>query len=451
MRTKLAVALLGICALLGAITAPAALAAPGVLDRSFGERGIVTLTPPVPPASSGRLVASAMAVGPSDEVFVLESGWTCAKTACWRETLLQRFDPNGELDTSFGSGGTAHDIPAGVAISALAVTPDGRPVVAGPLGEGVSLSRFTRSGSLDPTFGSQGTVLGSYGGTPSNLRIAVARNGGVVLAANIAGSSYGGDTLALARFLPNGEPDPSFGIGTGEMGGRGWLTIPSDLHLGGLGVSNSGQIALGATGCCPRRNLAYESRRLPKGKLIGHLRQAMPWTRFKVGGGARVSSVIALPNGKVYLVGVAGRAAFAAKLLRNGKLERRYGRHGVVRIRAMNAERVAPVALVDEAGRLVIAGKKEIPGDEEGAGDLLVVRRQPRGGRDRSFGNGSVVDFTSLGLGNVLSTPVSIGLQSTGRIVVAGERSEACIRTCPPPRSALVRLLGGSAKRKHHR
>lgn len=448
MRAKLAVAVLGICGALGMVFGAQAMAAPGALDRSFGNRGVVVL--PRELTGFRRMWGDAMVVGPEDEIFVLQKATDCSLYPCRTELILQRFLPNGQLDAGFGLGGmVAVPISLGEP-TALAVSPQGEPVVAATSGGDISLFRFTAGGGLDPGFGGTGVVTRDYGGEESSPRIAVARNGDVILAAD-SSSSSGGDSIIVARYLPNGELSPGFGAGTGEAGGPGWLAIATDLVPGGLALSSSGQIALGATRCCSpgRRVAVYESRRRANGRLLAGLTAAMPWKRVKVGGGAAVKSVIALPNGKVYLVGSASGATFTAKVLADGKLDRRFGRGGIVRIKAMNARSNRP-ALVDNAGRLVIAGEKAAKGGAFG-GELLVARRLPGGGRDRSFGNGSVVDLSSLGLGRLLRTPLSIGIQSSGRIVVLGESSDECIRTCPGPTTAMTRLFGGPARRTHHR
>jgi uncharacterized delta-60 repeat protein len=450
VRAKLAVAVLGICGALGAVFGAQAMGAPGALDRSFGDGGAAVL--PRDLTGARRVSGEAMVVGPQDEIFVLQRATDCSSypSPCRTELILQRFLPDGRLDTGFGVGGVVV-LPVVGEPDALAVSPHGEPVVAVTSGGDISLIRFTTGGSLDPSFGGNGVVTRDYGGQESNPRIAISRNSDVILAAD-SSSPSGGHSLTVARYLRNGDLSSSFGAHTGEAGGPGWLSIPAGLTPGGLGLSSSGQIALGVSQCCSagRRVAVYESRRRANGTLLAGLTPAMPWKRVKVGGGATVKAVIALPNGKVYLVGLAGGTTFAAKLLSDGKLERRFGRGGIVRIKAMDARSSRP-ALVDDAGRLVIAGKKEVSGGEFGAGDLLLVRRVPGGGRDRSFGNRSVVDLSSLGLGRLVNTPLSIGIQSTGRIVVFGESVEECVRSCPAPTRVLVRLFGGSAKPTHRR
>ncbi|MGN6200918.1 MAG: hypothetical protein ACTHNY_00740 [Solirubrobacterales bacterium] len=453
MRAKLVVVFLAACGVLGVLSAAPAIAAPGALDPSFGQAGVVVF--PTDLGFCKSPVGEAMAVGPRDEIFVLQRENDCSfyPSPCRSRVTLQRFLPDGQVDSGFGLGGTVV-VPGEPAPEqdALAVSPQGEPVVAEVLGNDISLVRFTATGSLDSSFGGDGAVTRDYGGQENHPRIAVAPNGDVILGASSTSSS-GSQSVIVARYLPTGELSPGFGAGTGETGGPGWLAIPAGLIPGALDLSNAGQIVLAGTPCCSAGTpfTIFESRRRANGRLLSGLTSAMPWKRVKVGEGASVGSVIALPNGKVYLVGTSSGSTFAVKLRANGKLERHYGHRGIVRIKAMDGASNRP-AVVDDAGRLVVAGRKGIPGGEFAAsGDLLVARRLPGGGRDRSFGNRSVVDLASFGLGRIVNAPISLGIQSTGRIVIFGEVRGACFRACPVPPRALLRLYGGSAKRPHHR
>jgi uncharacterized delta-60 repeat protein len=85
---------------------------------------------------------------------------------------------SGTLDSGFGKGGrviTTFGMPASGA-DAVLVQPDGKIVAAGYPGNnrGFALVRYTRNGSLDPTFGSHGRVTTSFspdrGGTTSLAR-----------------------------------------------------------------------------------------------------------------------------------------------------------------------------------------------------------------------------------------------------------------------------------------
>jgi uncharacterized delta-60 repeat protein len=90
------------------------------------------------------------------------------------EFTLARFNRNGTLDASFGSGGEViTSLAAGQnsAARGIAIQPDGKIVVAGFAGVGGSqefaVARYTSGGTLDATFGSGGIVLTNAGGNAS--------------------------------------------------------------------------------------------------------------------------------------------------------------------------------------------------------------------------------------------------------------------------------------------
>jgi uncharacterized delta-60 repeat protein len=132
---------------------------------------------------------------------------------------MARYNPNGSLDTSFGTGGFVSG-PFGVnsTASAAALYPSGTPnageiVVAGQVGDQagtshVALARYTANGALDATFGTGGQVVGTTPGTGGATSVALAADGKLVVAGNWNGSDF-----ALGRYNPDGSLDSTFGTG----------------------------------------------------------------------------------------------------------------------------------------------------------------------------------------------------------------------------------------------
>jgi uncharacterized delta-60 repeat protein len=101
------------------------------------------------------------------------------------------------------------------------IQPDGKILAAGSstsqssccLGH-VALARYSRDGRLDPSFGVRGTVHTSIGQSADNpvSGIGIQRDGKIVV---VGQSSRGGRSpdVALARYLPDGRLDESFGAG----------------------------------------------------------------------------------------------------------------------------------------------------------------------------------------------------------------------------------------------
>ena len=124
-----------------------------------------------------------------------------------------RYDPtfaggDGVAVTDFG-GSTDR-------ASSFAVQPgDGKVVVVGYADGDFAAARYSPDGALDPTFGKGGKLTLDLGGTDRAEDVTIQSDGKIV----IAGSSRrtgGVKSVALARLLPDGTLDPSFGT-AGEV------------------------------------------------------------------------------------------------------------------------------------------------------------------------------------------------------------------------------------------
>ncbi|MFL5941869.1 MAG: PASTA domain-containing protein [Gaiellaceae bacterium] len=111
----------------------------------------------------------------------------------------------GDLDPTFGSGGVVTQSPDR-SIGAVAVQPDGKIVVAGS--SPFALARYLPDGSLDPSFGAGGHVE-TDAGAGSVRALALQPDGKIV----VAGSSpYGSpNRFTLARYDSSGSLDTTFG------------------------------------------------------------------------------------------------------------------------------------------------------------------------------------------------------------------------------------------------
>lgn len=126
---------------------------------------------------------------------------------------LARFDTQGALDTTFGGTGyITTDISGGSSINAIIIQPDGKIVAGGVAGQGTpgfALARYNTDGSLDQTFGNNGTALLNLGYT-STINALALQSDGKIVAAGFAWN-YVTDICALARFNSDGSVDETFG------------------------------------------------------------------------------------------------------------------------------------------------------------------------------------------------------------------------------------------------
>ena len=166
----------------------------GKLDATFGGTGKVTL-----PTGEQEEVASVL-VQPDGKVVV--AGTTGETTT---QMMVTRFDGKGELDRSWGVDGRASAEFDGYSMgAAAALQPDGKVVVAGVwIGEiDIAAARFTPSGTLDPSFSSDGRATVPGGFIEVAQAVALQPDGRVVLAGAAAGGA------PVARLLAD-PPPPS--------------------------------------------------------------------------------------------------------------------------------------------------------------------------------------------------------------------------------------------------
>jgi uncharacterized delta-60 repeat protein len=132
----------------------------GTLDASFGTGGKVTTDF----AGSGD-GAGAIAVQP-DGKLVAAGGATINGQA---DFALARYNSNGTLDTSFSTGGRVTTDFGGryEGASSVALQWDGKIVVAGGsvigLYDNFALARYNSNGTLDTSFGTGGKVITDFG------------------------------------------------------------------------------------------------------------------------------------------------------------------------------------------------------------------------------------------------------------------------------------------------
>ncbi|MBS0445302.1 MAG: hypothetical protein JSR59_05045 [Proteobacteria bacterium] len=202
--------------------------ATGQLDGGFGRNGVASAN-----FTNFINTPSAMALLPDGRIVV--AGTATSSDGTLNEFAVARFTPRGLLDRTFGSGGKVTTSFVGVRpggasnpATALLALPGGKLLVAGaasPCADCVkltALARYDADGSLDATFGSGGMASVDAIGAPHAL--ALLSNGDVLALAGTelaeftpdgnlttVTSTTGGATIAArastghATFAPNGQ------------------------------------------------------------------------------------------------------------------------------------------------------------------------------------------------------------------------------------------------------
>lgn len=172
---------------------------------------------------------------------------------------LLRFTGNGALDPGFGAGGFAHGgafASSGQTTYNMSLQPDGKIIVVGSCQGALTydfcIQRFLPDGGVDTSFNGSATgsiVVDMNGNTDFANAVAVQSDGKIVV---VGGCSNGGVYLYCAiRFLPGGSVDSSFGqsgkfIATAS-GGAQAVALQADgkLLLGGQCSHQVGQFTKG--------------------------------------------------------------------------------------------------------------------------------------------------------------------------------------------------------------
>ena len=182
----------------------------GSLDATFGAGGKVTTS-----IGSDEDDAYALALQPDGK---LVAAGVTLNGFRW-DFALVRYNTNGSLDTTFGTGGTIITSIGtdGTGASALVLQPDGKLVAAGTTTNDGSaydftLVRYNANGSLDATFGTGGKVTTPIGTGDNSVSALVLQSDGKLVAAGYA-LIAGTYDFTLVRYNANGSLDATFGTG----------------------------------------------------------------------------------------------------------------------------------------------------------------------------------------------------------------------------------------------
>ncbi len=130
-------------------------------------------------------------------------------------TLDPKFGTDGTVTTIFSGAGSPVMLPIGAAQQA-----SGDIVVLSEFdfvedeGTQIGLTRYTAAGQLDPAFGSDGSTITNFSSfTFQPFAFALEPNGKILVAGTVGGTSSGILEFGLAQFTANGVLDTTFGTG----------------------------------------------------------------------------------------------------------------------------------------------------------------------------------------------------------------------------------------------
>ena len=384
----------------------AASAVPGSLDPTFGRGGVARAQ-----IGTNGAYAQALALQPDGKIVVAGSTWEDDGPV----VVLARYTAAGSLDPSFGDNGTTTTA-SGTHFwaDALALQPDGKIVVAGPAfgPSAFALARYRADGTLDPSFGTGGQVTLALGESSGAYGIAIQPDGKIVAAGSVtAGATYG---FALARLNPDGTPDAGFGtngvatttIGAGAAAYA--VVVQPDGKIVAAGTSSP---ATGYSGVAVARYDAH-------GSLDGSFGSGGIVTTPAVGPyDARANALALQPDGKIVAGGYDSSQGLAIdRYTRDGRLDSGFGSGGRVLTKLGSYSEAADLALQPD-GKIVAVGRAPVGAISA----FAVARYETAGSPDPTFGRNGVVVSDLSSMPTIVSAMGSgVALQPDGKIVVGG-------------------------------
>ncbi len=380
------------------------------------------------PVGTGADAAESIAILPDGSLILVGSSSN--------DFAVARFTPAGVLDTTFGTGGrivfpmgTGNDIAYDVKL-----LPDGRMLVAGNTNAGFGLARLNSNGTLDTSFDGDGKVLtGVSSGTSGQAFSMHLLNDGKILVAGY-GNNAGNTDFALLRYNANGSLDTTFG-----PSGNGMSLVPVNTGTDwafGLAVHASGRIVLAGSSS----ELAREDASVAMFNADGTVDTSFNGNGsvlLRLGATLDIGYGLALrPGGEVVLGGYAyaGRSEdFAAMQLRpDGSLDTAFGAQGrFIHSASSSAERGYAIALQPD-GKVLLGGHISTNGN-----DFQLMRLTTAGLLDTTFDSDGIVS-TQIGSGGEVGRAMFV--QSDGKIVLAGHSNNGSNDDF-----ALVRYLSNGA------
>lgn len=370
-----------------------AIAQAGQLDKSFGngQPGIFGFSQSSVNGSS--TVATAAALQTDGKIVI-------AGQAGNRSALL-RLTTNGNLDSTFGSGGVVISRLGGdinQIFTSMALQSDGKILVTAsgcpPRDE---LARFNMDGSLDTSFGSSGIA-------PLSVRVfgVTVQADGKIL---VTGENY--PMALMARLLSTGQLDTSFGTG-----GQAPLIAAAST----VALQSDGKILI-ASGGTSSGSLARYNTNGSLDKTFGISGQAATITPL--------NAIVVQSDGKIVGVGAnTSRLSLSGNstgfgLVRfntNGTIDTTFGARGGVITAFTNAPNTSAgsVRIQSTNGDIVAAGSAGTSGTST---SFALARYLGTGKLDSAFGSGGLV---TTSFGSNTATVASMVLQGDGKIVVAG-------------------------------
>jgi len=315
----------------------------GRIDPGFGIDGRVVT------AMGGHARACVAAVQSDGKIVV---GGGSGQTSS--DFAVVRYNSDGTLDHGFGVGGKVITALGGDAqIRSLVIQPDGKIVAGGNANFDFALVRYNGDGSLDPGFGSGGTIITDLGGWDTASAVIFQPDGKIVVAGTSDGNS------ALVRYTGDGRLDDRFGAG-----GKVIIDLGIDDKIWALALQADGKIV--AAGSIGYPGDFIVARYTGDGRLDAGFGTGGQ-VRTDMGGRDRAFFLAAQLDGTIMAAGTSGENMALVQYTGDGRPDPGFGVGGKVVCESDAVQRSISALTLQADGRMVAAG-----GSQEG--DFFLAR-----------------------------------------------------------------------------
>ncbi|HYP39472.1 MAG TPA: delta-60 repeat domain-containing protein, partial [Chloroflexia bacterium] len=347
----------------------------GALDPTFGTGGMVTTD-----FGTSRDKGYAIAIGSNGKIVV--AGLTTVDND---DFALARYNPDGSLDGSFGTGGkvrTAFSFGSMDEAYGVAILPDGKIVAAGKSGFFFGLARYNLNGSLDGNFGTGGMVTTTFAeGDAEATALVIQADGKIVASGHTrSNSDY---SVVLARYTTNGDLDTSF-----DSDGRVVTNFSNTTEVAyALAIQSGGKLVVAGRAGSSGSDFAL-ARYNPDGSPDGNFGGGGQVTTSLSDGFDTVHGLAVQGDVKIVAAGVAGSQheirSGVARYNSDGSLDSSFGTEGKVVISALRSGASETFAVaIQPDGKILAGGSNGYSYNDS----FALARYNPDGSLDQSFGD----------------------------------------------------------------
>lgn len=307
----------------------------GVLDTQFGNNGSAPIV-----IGDNTITVFCSALQSDGKIVV--GGQAYNNTTQKYDSAVARYNSDGTIDTTFGTGGLATGIGKDVQILSIAINTDGSIIAAG--GRNVteaSIIKYTRSGVVDISFGNAGIVTTSIGLTKEDpfypyrkawdfsdyISLAIQNDGKILATGILYNTYYDHSTIVIERYNINGTPDTTF-----DTDGKATTVVTNgNFRIKCIYLQNDNKILVGGMELITGDKI-FLTRYNTDGSTDATFGTS-GMVSIKIGGSSQINTVSQQSDGRIIAAGYSfsfDKTGTIIRLNKNGTLDTTFGTSGSV-------------------------------------------------------------------------------------------------------------------------